>query len=283
VIGRTTTKLIVFLLPTFALLLAAATAAEQPKFDAPLGEPLDPRAEQEAFEQYDASAAQLQKAAVEKLIDAVDSAKVAIIDDDRKDAHQKRAVNEVIEALNKIEEAARDAKKAASFAADLKQLGIVTQPTYDPEAVTKALESMRKRAAGVAATSSGTEFNETQQLYLKLTDLEIRSINELGEAVKAAQAAGMKDPLDIEGRMAKEEEALDHAKRALGGFERVQGTAISAGGMKHYEEGIFISPYFVPYGRNSQKYAEPIRPRTGSSPMPNYPGSRVPSSGVYGQ
>src|SRR5215467_2476369 len=85
----------------------------KPAFDAPLGEPPDSSAEQEVFKQYDASAAQLQSAAIDKLMDAVHLAKVAIIRDDFKDAYQKQAVEAVIETLNKFEEAARDEAKAA--------------------------------------------------------------------------------------------------------------------------------------------------------------------------
>ena len=254
----------VFLISTEARVFAADAPPGKPAksaFDAPLGEPLDPNVEQEAFKQYDASAAQLQNEAIQKLWAAVNEARVAIIDDDLKDYHQKQAVAAVRDALEKFEEAARDEKKAAYIAAELKQMGIAPpEPTYDPEAVAKALESMRGGSLFVAQNSRP----ESKELYLKAADLEKRSADELGEAVKAAQAAGMKDPTDAEGRAAKEDEALDHAKRALGGFEMAQGTAILANGMRWNPDS---GEFYDPYGRNNREYRnKPYLPGPNRNP-----------------
>jgi hypothetical protein len=217
-------------------------------------------AERDAYNQYESSAKGLQDAAIEDLQAAVEAAKAAGAADpkdvDGRSANARAAQDNITEALRKFEAAARDEKNAVRFAAQLKKIGVMPDPMYDPAAAARTLDDLRGDIVVPRHRSPGPENTEDEELDHSAAQLEKAAIDELGQAIKDAQAAGTTDPKDARGRAAKAQAALDHAKRALGNFERARRFARSAEQIRQREASQKFREN-VPYGQQPAPVAPP--------------------------
>jgi tetratricopeptide (TPR) repeat protein len=216
--------------------------------------------ERDAYNQYESSAKGLEDAAIEDLEAAVEAAKAAGAGDPKdvegRSANARAAQDKITNALRNFEAAARDAKSAGRFAAQLKKIGVTPEPTYDAGAATRILDDMRGDIVVPRHTGPGPENTEDEELDHSAAQLEKAAIDEMGQAVKDAQAAGTTDPKDARGRAAKAQAALDHAKRALGNFERARRFARSAEQIRQRDASQKFREN-VPYG---QQPAPPVPP-----------------------
>lgn len=216
--------------------------------------------ERDAYNQYESSAKGLQDAAIEDLQTAVEAAKAAGAadpkDTDGRSTNARAAQDKITEALRNFEAAARDEKNATRFAAQLKKIGVTPDPMYDPGAAARTLDEMRGDIVVPRHRSPGPENTEDEELDHSAAQLEKAAIDELGQAIKDAQAAGTTDPKDARGRAAKAQAALDHAKRALGNFERARRFARSAEQIRQREASQKFREN-VPYGQQPAPVAPP--------------------------
>ncbi len=209
--------------------------------------------ELDAYNQYASSAQKLQEAAIEDLQSAVNAAKSAGAldpkDAEGRTAIARRAQDRITAALNKFEGAAREAKAAARFAGTLKKMGITPDPIYDPDAVNTALDGLRELVVVPRHYGPGLETEPDEELDQSSADREKDAINQLGQAVKDAQAAGSSDPKDVRGRTAKARAARDHAINALKNFEAARRLARSAEQVRQSKATPFRQN--VPYGQST--------------------------------
>lgn len=242
--------------------------------------------ERDAYNQYESSAKGLEDAAIEDLQAAVEAAKTAGAGDPKdvegRSANARAAQDKITEALRKFEGAAREAKTADRFAADLKKSGILPDRTYDPNAFVPILDDMRGEIVVPRHAGPGPENTDDEELDHSAAQLEKAAIDELREAVKDAQAAGATDPKDARGRAAKARAALDHAKNALGNFERARRFARSAEQIRQREasqkfrENVPYGqssppPMMPPYGYGMGGYGYGVRPRDEEPGKPGDP------------